>query len=446
MDSVKNVASTNGILLDIYNYRQLKALNTALPIGGRQVNHMRSFLTSSAVAFNPYYAHDVQDGGGYVYGLNRTTGRLIIGDRKKLLNPHGIIISHTGGGKSFLIKETEVAQTLLLTEDDLGILDPQDEFEEIIKTSHGQYFDFTPKCSVHLNPYEIPTELFQGDAVSKNKFVAAKTDYATSFCTAVMTNIVVTQEHLAIISRAVRRVYEKAFGARALRQPTLKDIYHAIEGQREEVHTEEEKRMVAQITNSLEEYVTGVYDMFAHESNLDIHSRLFGFGLKNVPESIWEPVMVTVMHFLAQRVEHNQGGLVATHLVVDETQVLCARESSARELLHTIETYRKFGGIVTMAIQNLKRALENPDLRDMFSNCSYKCFLDQGGVDALSLAQIQELSDAEFRSLDEDIPGQGILVWGKKILLFDAVMDKGNPLYDQFSTNFHEKAVQKGGA
>lgn len=261
-----------------------------------------------------------------------------------------------------------------------------------------------------------------------------------------MTNITVTQEHLAVIGRAVRRTYEKAFtGTGPRRQPTLMDIRGEIARQMDGAQNEYEKRQAAQILNSLEEYTTGSYDMFARRSNVDIHNRLCGFGLKNVPEAIWEPVMVTLMHFLSERLEHNQGPRVATHLVVDETQVLCSRRSSAAQLLHAVETYRKFGGIVTMAVQNLTRAMEIPELRDMFSNCSYKCFFDQGGVDAASLRRIQELSGAEAAALDEDIPGRGILVWGKKVLLFDASMGKENPLYDSFSTNFHEKAVRDTG-
>lgn len=35
-----------------------------------------------------------------------------------------------------------------------------------------------------------------------------------------------------------------------------------------------------EIVDSLEDYTTGVYDMFAHETNLDMNSRLIGFGLK----------------------------------------------------------------------------------------------------------------------------------------------------------------------
>ena len=37
-----------------------------------------------------------------------------------------------------------------------------------------------------------------------------------------------------------------------------------------------------EIVDSLEDYTTGVYDMFAHETNLDMNSRLIGFGLKNI--------------------------------------------------------------------------------------------------------------------------------------------------------------------
>ena len=47
-----------GAFLEPCDFRQLKALNTALPMGGRQVDYMRFFLTSSLVAFNPYHAQD----------------------------------------------------------------------------------------------------------------------------------------------------------------------------------------------------------------------------------------------------------------------------------------------------------------------------------------------------------------------------------------------------
>ena len=144
--------------------------------------------------------------------------------------------------------------------------------------------------------------------------------------------------------------------------------------------------------------------------------------------------------------EYNQKTQKATRLIVDETQVVTSNSASAAMLLKVTVTYRKFGGICTFAIQNLSRALDNPDLRDMFSNCGYKCFLDQGGIDAQRLAEIQTLSEHEYQSLSAEEVGYGVMIWGKKIILLDARMSKDNVLYDLFSTNFHEKAAEKRAA
>ena len=64
------------------------------------------------------------------------------------MNPHAIIVGHTGSGKSVLIKATEIFQTLISTSDDILILDPQNEFKEIAdkvcKKPCGSYHDKYP--------------------------------------------------------------------------------------------------------------------------------------------------------------------------------------------------------------------------------------------------------------------------------------------------------------
>lgn len=444
VDTLQQKATLNGYTLDPFYHQQLKAYNTILPIGGRQVDHMRSLLTSSAVAFQPFYARDLKDDGGYTYGINRVTKHLIRGDRKRLPAPHGMICGHSGSGKSFLIKETEIAQTLLFTDDDVIVLDPNNEQEGFIRSCRGQYFNFTPQSGIYMNPFEVPEDVYKGDSVARNLFIAKKVEFATAFCAAVMRNMTVTQLHLNHIERAVRQMYTAYFGqGKRDRQPTLLLLRQLLKEQAEKEEIEDVKLRVLDIADSLEQYTEGVYDMFAHPSNLDLSGRLVGFGLKNIPEDIWEPVMVAVMHFLTMRIEYNQSRLIAARLVVDEAQVMCAKPTSAVQLLHAVETYRKVGAVVTLAVQNLTRVLENPELRDMFSNCPYKCFLDQGGVDAASLAQIQELSGEEYRALSEEKPGCGVMVWGSQVYLFDAGMSKENVLYPLFNTDFHEKAAQQ---
>lgn len=446
IEHMQALGEENGVVLETYNQRQLKALNTALPFGGRQVDHMRSFLTSSAVALQPYHAQDVQEPGGICYGLNRTTNRLIIGNRKKLKNPHGIIVGHTGCGKSMNIK-IETSQDLLRTYDDVSIIDPQDEFKDFVTNAGGIFYELAPQSKIYVNPFEISEDVFYGEHMLQKEFIAKQSKYAKAFIGAIMKNIVVTQEHHSIIDRCVRNMYIATFSKNKLKeqeQPTLKILRNRYLAQeRENVKDETEKEFIRQMYNSLEEYTEGMYDLFARPSNVNITKRLVAFGLRKVPKDNWEPVMITIMQFLTNRMEYNQTLQKATRLIVDETQVVCKNPSSAEMLLESVVTFRKFGGICTLAFQNLARILGNEDLRDMFSNCEYKCFLDQGGVDANELAEIQELSSREFRELASANVGLGVMVWGTKVILFDAFMDKTNVLYETISTNYHEKAEEK---
>ena len=184
-----------GAFLEPCDFRQLKALNTALPIGGRQVDYMRFFLTSSLVTFNPYHAQDILEPGGKMLGINKTTGRYLIANRKLLPNPHGIIVGYSGSGKSMLIKLTEISQTLLGSEDDIIVLDPQNEFEDICREYQGVYFDLTPKSGIYLNGFEVTQEVFSGSKELKAEFVAKQCEYAKGLVQAIMKNILVTQEH-----------------------------------------------------------------------------------------------------------------------------------------------------------------------------------------------------------------------------------------------------------
>lgn len=445
MRQMQAVGRKEGVSLETCDFSQLKSWNTALPIGGRYVDYMRFFLSSSLIAFQPYYAQDVIEQGGQMMGMNRTTKHFIIANRKLLPNPHGIIVGFSGNGKSMLIKLTELAQTLLGTDDDIFIIDPQNEFADVCRGWNGTYYDLTPKSGVYLNGFEVTPEVFDADAKTKNEFIASQSEYAKSFCAAAMKNINVTQEHDSVISRCTERMFQKVFAQKHLKnQPTLIWLREEIKEELKKVDNLHDEELIRSIYNSLEEYTTGSCDMLAHPSNVRFGSRMVGFGMSNVPENNWEAVMVTILHYLSTRMDYNERCQKATHLIVDETQVISKKPGSARQLNNAVLTFRKFGGVVTMAMQNVTAALSNQQLVELYSNCSYKCFFDQGGVDAQALSAIQEFSAKEYQALSSGKIGQGVMVWDKKVVLFDALIEKTNTLYRAFSTNFHEQAQQAG--
>ena len=269
-----------------------------------------------------------------------------------------------------------------------------------------------------------------------NLFVAEQASFAEAFCYAVMKGMSPTGIHKSIITKCVMQIYEKAFQDRKHRQPLLSDFYHLLqEYEKENPRDEQETR---EIYKPLEAYCTGTFDMFARSSNLDIRNRFVVFGLKNISAEMWEPVMLVVMHLLSQRINYNQKYQRATHFIIDEGQVVCRTESSAEQLNKAFLTYRKFGGICTLVVQNMSAALANPTVKYLVTNCEFKCFFDQGGVDRQEIADIIELSSTEYAALNEDIPGQCVIVWGKDILLCDSRILKNNPLYGLYHTSFHQ--------
>lgn len=446
IEAVQDQAKKVGITLETYNQVQLKAFNTALPTGCRQVKKMRPFLASSLVAMQPFYSKNLVEKGGIFYGRDTTTQQLVFADRKQLASPHGVVIGNTGSGKSMLIKMTEISQVLLSSDDDIQIIDPQNETQAICALYGGKFIDMTPRGRIHINPMEVPESVFRGSPEDRETFISSVAGWANSFTESVMDNIAYTAEHKAFIIDAIQSVYDRVFSSKTLIQPTIKDMRMELLRMEKETEYEVDKRLIHMMTNSLKPFTDGIYDMFAYPSDIDISSeRLVAFGLNNISDDIWQPVMTTIMFFLTNRIEFNQELQRATRFIVDECQYVTKSLSTSDILLKAVLTYRKFGGICTMAFQNLARVVMSDDLRDMLANCGYKMFFQQKGSDAIALSKIQHLTDIEYEALSNDAPGRYVMVWNNKVILLDACMSKNNPLYDAFSTNFHEKAAaQKG--
>ena len=198
------------------------------------------------------------------------------------------------------IKLTELSQTLLATDDDIMVIDPQNEFEGICRQYHGTYFDMTPKSGMYLNGFEVTDNVFRAAPDVKQRFVAAQTEYAKSICAAAMKNITVTQEHDSLISRCTERMYAKVFVQKKLKQqPTLVLLREEIRHELANTSNQHDEDIIREVYNCLEEYTEGSCDMLARPSTIKISNRLVGFGMANVPENNWEAVMVTILHYLS---------------------------------------------------------------------------------------------------------------------------------------------------
>ena len=436
VETIKLIGAGMGINFVVDYNQQLQALNTLLPIGARRVDHMRAMLTSSMVAFQPFHAKDYIQPGGTFFGVNKLTKNIIVLNRKKMKNSNACFFGHSGSGKSMMLKLTEIGQAYVATNDDIFMIDPQNEMEAVTKKFGGQFFDLTASSGIFLNPFEVPEEvLYTTDRKIQAQFVGAKADFVEAFVYSCLKGTIPTGVHKTLIVRCIKKLYDQVFGEKKPKSPIL--------GQFRQILMEQREPEARDLYGALEAYTDGTFDMFSKDSTLDINNRFVVFGMKNVPSTMWETCMITVMHLLSMRMDYNTSLQKATRFICDEAQYVCRNNSSADQLLKAFITYRKYGGICTACFQNISSILGNPDVKDMVSNCDLKVLLDQGGSDQNALRSILELSATEFQELANPQPGQCLIVYGNQILMCDAYIDPSNPLYDLYSTNFHEKAARE---
>ncbi len=111
------------------NYQQEDALASCLPLGNCRLKVRRTLTTESACVFMPFNSKELSQDGGVYYGLNQTTGNLIVFNRASLINGNGFILGCPGAGKSFSAKR-EMVSVFLSTNDEIIIVDPEREVRQ----------------------------------------------------------------------------------------------------------------------------------------------------------------------------------------------------------------------------------------------------------------------------------------------------------------------------
>ena len=131
---------------------------------------------------------------------------------------------------------------------------------------------------------------------------------------------------------------------------------------------------------------------------------------------------------------------MATWLYVDEFHELMKKPYSRQYFFSLWKKVRKLGGLCTGITQNLSDVLKDDETATFVANSEFLVLLRQGSEDIKKiLDSVPEISDAQIKYIRNSPKGTGLLKHGNVIIPFDNRMDKENPMYDIFNTDFHEK-------
>jgi len=423
---ISSIANKHNCKLKRLDHAQEQGLVSVLPLGVNKLEINRGLTSSSTAVFIPFTTEElfINSSNSLYYGLNALSHNLIMADRKKLKNPNGLILGTPGSGKSFSAKR-EMANAILVTDDDVIICDPEGEYGNLVRQFNGEVIKVSSKSKDYLNPLDINMNYGDGDTPLKDK-----ANFIMSMLELVVGGSGLTAEEKSVIDRCLPKIYEKYFNEpEPKNMPILQDLYDMLKNQEEKVGKK--------LATEMEIYVTGSLNVFNHQSNVDLNKQLLCFDIKELGSQLKKIGMLVIQDQVWNKVSQNRGNK-ATWYYIDEFHLLLKEEQTASYSVEIWKRFRKWGGIPTGITQNVKDLLMSKEIENIFDNTDFVLMLNQASGDREILARKLKISKPQLKYVTNSNAGEGLLFFGNTIVPFIDKFPKDTILYQKMTTKPEE--------
>ncbi len=413
------------------DYQQEQGLMSSLPLGLNQISIQRGLTTSSTAIFVPFTTQELfMSGEALYYGLNALSNNLIMADRKKLKNPNGLILGTPGSGKSFSAKR-EITNAFLITPDDIAIIDPEQEYSPLVQRLGGQVIDISPASDQYINPMDLTLNYSEDDNP-----LTLKSDFILSLMELIVGGKAGLEPvEKTVVDRCVHMVYRDYLqDPKPEKMPVLGDLYALLR--------EQPEQEAQRLATALEIYVTGSLNVFNHQTNVEIKSRIVCYVIKNLGKQLKKFGMQVVQDQVWGRVSENREAHKSTRLYIDEMHLLLREEQTAAYTVEIWKRFRKWGGIPTGITQNVKDLLASREIANIFENSDFIYMLNQAGGDRQILAKQLNISPHQLGYVTNSNAGEGLLFYGNVIIPFVDHFPKDTELYSIMTTRPEDLAEQ----
>lgn len=399
------------------NFQQMDGLNTALPIGLRKINALRTLTTESLAVLNPFRVQEIMDKDGIYYGENAISHNLIMVNKENLLNQSAFLLGVPGSGKSFSAKEL-IVFLALSTNDDILVCDPENEYSALIKTLGGEVIHIAAGSDDHINAMDMT----QGYGEGKNP-VIDKSEFILSLFEQLNKNGLGAKEK-SIIDRCVALVYEDYQNGGKL--PTLCVLREKL--------LEQPEKEADNLVLEMELFTDGSLNAFAHKTNVDTNNRMIVYDIMDLGKQLKTMGLLVITDAMINRVTDNWKKGIRTHVFIDEFHVVFENEYSASFFNSAWRQFRKRDGYPTGITQNVEYLLASVTASTMLSNSEFIVMLNQASQDRQKLAKLLSISDEQMSYITNADAGCGLIKYGSSLVPFINQFPKDTKLYQLMTT------------
>lgn len=425
-ESLLSTARRHLCQLAVLKFQQMDGINTALPIGCRKINVMRTLTTESLAVFMPFKVQEICHDKGIYYGQNAISNNMIIANRRHLLNGNSFILGVSGSGKSFTGK-CEISNLMLDGDADIIIIDPEREYSPLVKALGGAIIDISATSKNHINAMDMNSDYGDGEDP-----LILKSEFILSLCEQLIGSRSLGAKEKSLIDRCTKNVYRN-YRRRGYKGkvPTLKDFRADL--------LKQEEPEAQDIALAIELFTDGSLNTFAKETNVDVDNRLICYDILDLGKQLLPIGMLVVLDSILNRITANRAKGKNTFIFIDEIYLLFQHEYSANFLFTLWKRVRKYGAFCTGITQNVDDLLQSHTARTMLANSEFVIMLNQASTDRVKLAELLNISDTQLSYITNVEAGRGLMKVGSALVPFVNKFPKNTKLYGLMTTRFGER-------
>ena len=420
-ETLQAIARKHLCQLSTLNWQQAEGLVTALPLGLRRIDALRTMTTEALAILMPFKAQEIRHQGGVYYGQNSISKNLILANRWELLNANGFVLGVSGSGKSFTAKR-EIVNLALSSTDDIIVIDPESEYRSLIQGLGGEVVEISAASQNHINAMDME----QGYGDGENP-VVLKSEFLLSLCEQLVGSGMLSAKEKSIIDRCTAQCYREYIrGGYRSGMPTLQDFHAELLRQ-----PEPEARDVAL---DIELFTEGSLNTFAKPTNVDTRSRILCYDIRELGRQLLPVGMLVVLDSIFNRVIRNRAQGRCTWIYIDEIYLLFQHEYSANFLFTLWKRVRKYRACCTGITQNVDDLLQSHTARTMLANSEFLVMLNQAATDRAELARLLNISDNQLSYITNVDFGHGLIKCGGALVPFLDNFPRHTRLYQLMTT------------